>query len=93
MCVFFFAFFLKDYVIYGMAGEYPLTEKLKLMIELYGESDSHFDVDAFKHHDLQALLGSTYQLTERVVFDAAIKIGMTDDSPDYGLTAGVSIGF
>ena len=84
---------LKDYVIYGMAGEYPLTEKLKLMIELYGESNSHFDVDAFKHHDLQALLGSTYQLTERMVFDAAIKVGLTDDSPDYGLAVGMSIDF
>ena len=84
---------LKDYLLYGVAGEYEVGDKTRLMMELYGESNSHFDVDAFKHHDLQALLGSTYQLTERVVFDAAIKIGMTDDSPDYGLTSGVSIGF
>ncbi|MBI3008958.1 MAG: transporter [Candidatus Omnitrophica bacterium] len=84
---------LKDYILYGVAGEYAVGDKARLMMELYGESNSHFDADAFKHHDLQALLGSTYQLTERIVFDAAIKIGLTDDSPDYGLTSGVSIGF
>lgn len=84
---------LKDYIIYGITGEYAVGEKVKVVGELYGESNSHFDVDAFHHHDLQALLGMTYQWKEKVMADIALKVGLTDDSPDYGFTAGLSITF
>ncbi len=83
----------RNYILYGIAGEYVLTEKANLMAEIYGESNSHFHIGAFKHHDLQMLLGLTYQLPEMFVIDSGLKIGLLENSPDFGFTLGVSINF
>ena len=83
----------KNYILYGIAGEYFITEKTNLMVEIYGESNSHFHIGAFKQHNFQTLLGLTYQLTEKIVIDSGVKIGLLDNSPDYGLTFGLSINF
>jgi len=82
-----------NYILYGVAGEYSFKEKINLMAEIYGESNSHFHIGAFKQHDLQTLLGLTYQLTEKIILDSGIKIGLLENSPDLGLTLGLSINF
>ncbi len=83
----------KNYILYGIAGEYSITEKTNLMAEIYGESNSHFHIVAFKQHNFQTLLGLAYQLTEKIVIDSGVKIGLLDNSPDYGLTFGLSMNF
>ena len=63
------------------------------MAEIYGESNSHFHIVAFKQHNFQTLLGLAYQLAEKIVIDSGVKIGLLDNSPDYGLTFGLSMNF
>ena len=83
----------KNYILYGIAGEYSITKKTNLMAEISGESNSHFHIGAFKQHDLQTLLGLAYQLTEKIVIDSGVKIGLLENSRDLGLTLGLSINF
>jgi len=83
----------KNYILYGIAGEYSITEKTNLLVEIYGESNSNFHVGVFKQHNLETLLGLAYQLTEKIVIDSGVKIGLLDNSPDYGLTFGLSMNF
>ena len=45
----------KNYILYGFAFEYSINEKLKIVGEIYGESDSHSDIGSFQHHILNPL--------------------------------------
>lgn len=84
---------LRNYLVYGLAGEYSFGDRLTLVGELYGESDSHHDIGAFAHHNPQALIGMTYTFSERIVCDAAIKAGGEHEGFGYGMTAGMTITF
>jgi len=85
---------LKNYILYGLAGEYALSTKIKLVMELYGESDSHFDPGSLRHHNLTPLIGFSYQLNEKIVLDTAFKVGISESRRQaYGLTMGCSVQF
>jgi len=82
---------LKDYILYGIACEYSLNKKIKIAGELYGESDSHFDIGTFKHHNFGPLIGLTYQLTGKIILDTAFYSAIADGKgSEYGLTLGIS---
>lgn len=85
---------LRDYIMYGIACEYSLNNKINIVGEVYGESDSHFDTGGFKYRTLNPLLGFTYKLNEKAILDTAFRIGISDgQKSEYGLAAGLSLNF
>lgn len=85
---------LKNYMLYGIALEYALNEKTKFVSEVYGESDSHFDIGAFKHHSINPLIGLTYQISKNAALDVSSKIGLTDwKKEEFGLSLGLSLSY
>jgi len=82
---------LKDCLLYGVALEYPIYSKLTIVTEVYGESKSDFDNEAYT---INPLIGLTYQLTDKITFDAAFKMGARRNTKtEYGIISGVSISF
>ncbi|MBI3999753.1 MAG: transporter [Candidatus Omnitrophica bacterium] len=83
---------LNNFLVYAFAGEYALTEKLKLTGEWLVETGSHFDAGTAKHHNrYNSLLGFTYQIAKPVILDMGFQVGFGDeDKPEYGLTLGAS---
>ena len=82
---------LEDIIIYGLALEYSMTDKLSLASEAYIESDNDFNKDS---HIISPLIGLTYQATEKIRFDAAFKAGLKNNQKtDYGMIAGISVSF
>ncbi len=85
---------LNNYILYGIACEYELHPKLKLAGEIYGESGNHFDIGAFKHHNLIPLIGVIYQCSKKAALDVGIKMGISEgESNEYGFTLGLTTGF
>ena len=84
-----------DYILFGIAGELSLRDTFIIEGEIYGESDSHFDVGTFKHHILNPLLGFSYRITKSAIFDAAVRAGITKRRTvtDFGITTGISLVF
>lgn len=84
---------LKDYIIYGFAGEYALTQKLKAVGEWYAETNSHFDSAAFQHHDaFNPLVGLTYQLSRWATLDTAFRFHIArEKEPEYGFSVGATL--
>jgi len=75
---------------YSFALENFVNDKLNLVGELSGETtfEGGFDDNPF-----EVLLGFNYALTDISVIDAGISIGLSDASPDYKITTGITIGF
>ena len=85
---------LKDYILYSIACEYYLRKKMKIMGELYGESDPHSNPSSFKRHILNPLMGLSFQLNEKVILDYAFKVGITrGKKSEYGIVFGLSVSF
>lgn len=83
---------LRDYLIYGLAAEYELFDRVKAVAEVYGERGKHFDSDSFNHHRFNPLAGLTFQVTENVVLDLAWKGGWANhERPEHALLIGVSL--
>lgn len=84
---------LRDFIPYGFAGECRLTERIKVVAEMYVETGSHFDSGgAEHHHGFNPLAGLTFQLTKNVVLDTGFRVSFADEErPEYGLVAGVSV--
>ncbi|MBI2167023.1 MAG: transporter [Candidatus Omnitrophica bacterium] len=85
---------LRDYLIYGVASEYKLSDRWKVAGELYGEKGGHFDADASNHHRLNPLVGLTFQVSPNVLLDLAWRAGLTNnEKPEQAVIAGLSISF
>ena len=85
---------LRDYLIYGVASEYKLSDRWKVVGELYGEKGGHFDSDASNHHRLNPLVGLTFQVSPNVLLDLVWKVGLTNnENPEQAVIAGLSISF
>ncbi len=85
---------LSNAVLYGVALEYALTPKLTIVSEAYGESDSQFDTGAFDEHKINPLIGLTYRINEKMILDAAFKMGIChEEKTEYGIIGGMSISF
>lgn len=65
-----------------------VTKKINLQGEIYGESK-----DADEPQGLFAAGIFSYQLNNRVSFNTGLKIGLTQNSPRVGLTAGFTYAF
>lgn len=65
-----------------------LTEKLGSYMELVGIADSGGG-------PYQALFNSglTFSLTDNIIFDAGIRVGLNNDTPEFGTFTGVSLRF
>lgn len=70
---------------YSLGGQFILTEKWALVGELVGINNLNG-----RHGDdpLSALIGTYYLVTENLVLDAGLEIGMTKAAPDFRITAG-----
>lgn len=85
---------LNNSLLYGVALEYPLTQKLTIVSEVYGEGNHQLDVEAFEEHTVNPLIGLTYQMHEKIILDAALKTGVChEEKSEYGITGGMSISF
>lgn len=75
---------------YSFALENPVNDKLNLVGELSAETtfEGGFDDNPF-----EVLLGFNYALPDISVIDAGISIGLSNASPDYKITSGITIGF
>jgi len=82
---------LNDYMLYGIALEYPITQALAFAGEVYVESDTDFEKES---HSVNPLIGLTYQLTDNVTLDTAFRTGIRyHQKTEYGIISGISISF
>jgi hypothetical protein len=79
-----------DVFSYGLALEYPATEKLNLVGELTGETNFEGDFD---DHPFGGLVGFNYAFSENIVFDLGFGWGISEASPDYLVTSGLTLAF
>lgn len=77
-----------DLVNLSLAGEYACTEQFCIVGEVVGEIITE-DVEG-EDNPCEVLVGATYELPFGTVLDAGIAAGLTDGSPDYKITAGLT---
>lgn len=75
---------------YNFAAEYELMDRLTLVGEFLGEtnSDPHAEDDP-----MEFLVGAMYDINSNFTLDAGLGAGLTDASPDVKVTAGITFGF
>ena len=79
---------LRDITVYGLAVDYLFTDRLHLLAELNGNRHP----DSTATDDPRAwLVGINYKLTDKIIFDAAGKWGLSKASPDWNLMTGLSV--
>lgn len=64
---------------------------MKLRGEIYGESNSSFNIEVLDRHDLQIILGIMYRLTKKIVLDSGLKVGLFKKKPGIGIGVVLSI--
>lgn len=75
---------------YALGAQFVLTEKWTLVGEIAGTNN----LNGRKGDDpLSGLFGTDYLLTENLILDAGLKIGMNRSAPDYRLIAGFTFHF
>ncbi len=75
---------------YALGSQFVLTDKWALVGEIVGTNN----LNGRKGDDLlSALFGTYYLLTENLILDAGVEIGMNSAAPHYRLTAGFSFLF
>jgi cobalt/nickel transport protein len=75
---------------YSMAAQFILTEKWALVGELVGVNnlDGRHGDDPFS-----GLIGTYYLITDKIIWDAGLGIGMSKAAPDFRLTTGLTVLF
>lgn len=76
-----------DVLFYNLAFEYNMNDKLDLMGELIGETNSDPTAD---DEPFEFLAGLIYSLSDKVALDFGIGAGLTDASPDIRITGGLT---
>jgi hypothetical protein len=76
-----------DLINLSLAAEYSLSEKIKLAAEMVVEIFTD-NIDENEPCDL--LFGGTYELPNGATIDGGIAAGLTDGSPDYRFTFGIT---
>jgi len=75
---------------YSLAAQLSLTEKMGLVGEIIGVNN----LNGRRGDDpFSWLLGTYYLITENVVWDAGIEIGLNSAAPDFRLTTGLTLFF
>jgi hypothetical protein len=68
---------------------FDLTEQLGLYIEYAGVASREEEFDYQATFDA----GLTFDVTENLVFDTGIRVGLNEAAEDFGIFAGISIRF
>jgi len=78
----------KPFVTWGLIGELPVTEKLRLVSEVNGQGTRG------QRPNNAVLVGVIWQPTASNIFlDAAVRRGISSGAPDWEFMAGVTFGF
>ena len=81
---------LDDIFSYSLAVEYPINENLNMLGEILGETT--FDGD-FDDNPFSGLIGFNYAFNETVFFDFGMGFQISQVSPDYQITTGLTLAF
>ncbi|MEO0293052.1 MAG: hypothetical protein ABIN61_02380 [candidate division WOR-3 bacterium] len=74
----------EDVAVYGVAVEYPLSDKITLVSELTGE---------LKKGPIEALIGGSFLAFNVLAIDLGIGCGLTEESSEIKFTLGLTYGF
>ena len=78
----------KDELNYSIAAQFALSDKWALVGDIFGVNNFNGD----RHDDpISGLVGTQYVLSDNLVVDAGVEIGMNKAAPDYRLTVGLTI--
>lgn len=78
---------LRDVSLFGLGVDCALTDAVHLLAEING--NRHPD-SAASEDPRNWLMGITYKLSDKLIFDLAGRGGLTKASPDWSLTTGLS---
>jgi len=81
---------LRDVLTYGFALEYPLNEKFNLVGEITGESERR---NKFDDNPMSGLIGFNYSVTESIAYDLGVGFEVSEASPDFNITTGLTFSF
>ena len=81
---------LRDITLYGFAADYAMNERCHIVAEING--NRHTDRTADENPG-NALVGVIYRVSDTLFLDAAVRRGLTDASPEWSTTAGISLSF
>jgi cobalt/nickel transport protein len=70
---------------YSLAAQFSVTEKWALVAEIMGVNNLNGRTG---DDPLSGLIGTYYALTENIILDVGVEIGMTKAAPDFRITAG-----
>ena len=75
---------------YSMAAQFVLTDKWALVGEIVAVNNLNG-----RHGDdaISALLGTYYLITNKIIWDAGLEIGISKAAPDFRLTTGLTLLF
>ena len=79
-----------DVFSYAIALEYPVNDSLNFVGELTGETNFEGDFD---NHPFAGLIGFNYTFLENITFDLGVGWGISEASPDYLITTGLTLAF
>ena len=75
---------------YSVAGQFIISDKWALVAEILGVNN----FNGRKGDDpLSGLLGTYYLITDNIVWDAGVEMGMSKTAPDFRLTTGLTLLF
>jgi hypothetical protein len=75
---------------YSLAGQFVLSDKWALVGEIVGVNN----FNGRKGDDpLSGLLGTQHTITDRIIWDAGVEIGMSKAAPDFRITTGLTLLF
>ena len=81
---------LRDILTYGVAVEYPFNDKLNLVGEIVGENERRGDFD---DNPMAGIIGFNYSLDDNVMYDLGLSFEISEASPDFKVTTGLTFGF
>jgi hypothetical protein len=80
---------LRNYIFYGFAADYTLTEPFHIV----GEYVDTENPDRTLGSQQLGLAGVTYTVNKNIILDTSYKKGLSSGSPDWGYGVGVAIQF
>lgn len=83
-------------LLYGLAAEFPITEKFRLLSELAGELRKNVDSESGIQTYLRPwtlMAGVKYDITKWWYVDLAARAGLNNDAEDYTALAGTAFKF
>lgn len=81
---------IRNIYLYGVAGDYGLTEKFHVVAEITG--NRHPDRRS-PDDPVSGLLGITYKVSDKVTLDGGVRRGFNDSAPRWNTTIGISMTF